>query len=121
MMPRNSANESGSCFHRRACWRGGEWQAQKGAKTGDERVWKNVISSSNASRTTHLIEAESATLGKLVDLAVDGGLSFPFPRSPLGSDTCTSLELMAELTPVKRPVPVVGTVDADGGAILLMR
>ena len=70
-----------------------------------------------------MIEAESATLGKLVDLAVDGGRSFPFPRSssPCGSDTCTSRELIAELTPVKRPVPVVGTVEAEGGAILRMR
>ena len=69
---------------------------------------------------THLIEAESATLGKLVERVVDGGRSLPFPRAPFGSETCTSRELIAELTPVKRPVPVVvvGTVDADGGAIL---
>ncbi len=70
---------------------------------------------------THLIEAESATLGKLVDLAVDGGRSLPFPREPFGRETWTSRELMAELTPVKRPVPEVGAVEADGGAILRIR
>ena len=58
----------------------------------------------------------SATLGKLADRAVDGGRSFPFPsvEAPLGRATWTSRELIAELTPVKRPVPVVD-VEADVG------
>ena len=68
-----------------------------------------------------MIEAESATLGKLVDNAVDGGLSFAFPFDPPDSDTWTSRELMAELTPVNLPVPVVGMSEAVAGGILRRR
>ena len=64
-----------------------------------------------------MIDDESATLGKLADLAVDGGRSFPFPSvdAPLGRATWTSRELIAELTPVERPVPVVGVEGDVGG------
>ncbi len=70
---------------------------------------------------THLTDAESATLGKLVECVVDGGLSFPLSLSccklPRGNATWTSRELIAELTP-ERPVPAVRGVEAVCGASL---
>lgn len=68
----------------------------------------------------HLTDAESATLGKLVECVVDGGLSFPLSLScklPRGNATWTSRELIAELTP-ESPVPAVRGVEAVCGASL---
>lgn len=66
------------------------------------------------------MDAESATLGKLIDRVVDGGRSFPWSpveSSPVGRETWTSRELIAELTPVNRPVLlVVGVEPAVAGA-----
>ena len=44
----------------------------------------------NEKRSTHLMDAESATLGKLMERVVEGGRSFPFPpvdSSPVGRET----------------------------------
>ncbi|KAI0758498.1 hypothetical protein BD413DRAFT_599570 [Trametes elegans] len=80
----------------------------------DARTSGNGLSSSSSTwskSNSILTEAESATLGKLVERTVEGGRAFPLScRLPLGNATWTSLELMAELTP-ERPVPAVRGVD----------